>query len=277
MLAAAQLGFAQKNEKVPTLVQAERAFAASAVNGTKAAFLAVLDEKSILFRPLPVPGIAATEKGPDGGLLSWHPEYALTATSGDMGFTTGPFEFRKNPEDAKPISTGHFVSVWKKNPQGTWKLMLDIGTQHAPVSPAPLFDFTRAKDLPPSKTKAIQPNALDLLAREKAFGQFVRQHSLQKALEAFMAPEARYYLPGVAPIQGKDAILKHVKKSEELEVSPMAAEVVASQDFGYTYGTQNLQVEGQPVRKFSYARIWQKDKAGTWQIILDITNEVPST
>lgn len=64
----------------------------------------------------------------DDGSLTWDPERGELAASGDLGFTVGRFESRP-PEaaGADVASTGQYVTIWRKDASGAWKVLLDIG------------------------------------------------------------------------------------------------------------------------------------------------------
>ena len=69
-----------------------------------------------------------------GNSLSWKPVHAEMATSGDLGYTNGTYEFRSNDKDGKPVvSYGKFTTIWKKQKDGSWKVAMDMGNS----SPAP--------------------------------------------------------------------------------------------------------------------------------------------
>jgi ketosteroid isomerase-like protein len=60
--------------------------------------------------------------------LTWTPVHADIAASGDLGYTYGTFEFRAKDKDGKPVSDlGKYVTIWKKQPDGAWKVVLDMG------------------------------------------------------------------------------------------------------------------------------------------------------
>jgi len=73
------------------LVEAEKSFARTSVaRGTKEAFLAVLNDESVIFRPRAVPGRKWFQDNPASPLqLSWEPEIGDIASAGDLGYTTG--------------------------------------------------------------------------------------------------------------------------------------------------------------------------------------------
>jgi ketosteroid isomerase-like protein len=122
---------AQTDKNVSSLIQSELAFARFASEkGIRNAFLAFLSEDSVLFRPRTVPGKKwMAEQPPPAGLLSWEPSYAEVSGAGDLGFTTGPFTFASSAKDP-PSSFGQFFSVWEKQSDQTWKVVLDAGINH---------------------------------------------------------------------------------------------------------------------------------------------------
>ncbi len=60
--------------------------------------------------------------------LSWTPVGSDISASGDLGYTYGTFEFRSIGKDGKPtVEHGNYTSIWKKQRDGSWKVVLDIG------------------------------------------------------------------------------------------------------------------------------------------------------
>lgn len=61
-----------------------------------------------------------------GFSLSWEPETAVVARSGDLGYTSGTFELTgQDPEGNPATRTGHYVCIWRKQSDGTWKCSLE--------------------------------------------------------------------------------------------------------------------------------------------------------
>lgn len=114
------------------LIDTEKAFATAAgERGIPAAFLAYLDSTGVVFKEgVPVNGM--TEYGQVAGsnndLLSWYP--VIAHVSGDLGFTSGPYQYFAE-KDKKAVSSGYFFSIWKKNASGSFKVLLDGGAFHA--------------------------------------------------------------------------------------------------------------------------------------------------
>jgi ketosteroid isomerase-like protein len=60
--------------------------------------------------------------------LTWTPVGADIAASGDLGYTYGNYEFQTKDDSGKPIvDHGHYTSIWKKQKDGSWKVVLDMG------------------------------------------------------------------------------------------------------------------------------------------------------
>src|SRR5829696_9826545 len=148
------------------VVEAEHAFAQLSIDeGMKPAFLAyAAPEGVIVNRGGPVNAIETWSKRDPApaGLLTWWPTYADVSRAGDMGWTTGPFEFREKPTDEKPADTGHFFTVWRRQPDGAWKWVLDLGIRHpAPAAAETVLTYpaTLKKNAKPATPSAADVDA----------------------------------------------------------------------------------------------------------------------
>jgi ketosteroid isomerase-like protein len=60
--------------------------------------------------------------------LTWTPVGADISSSGDLGYTYGTYEFESRDKDGKPVvEHGKYTSIWKKQKDGSWKVVLDMG------------------------------------------------------------------------------------------------------------------------------------------------------
>ena len=60
--------------------------------------------------------------------LIWTPVGADISASGDLGYTYGTYEFDSKDKDGKPVvEHGKYTSIWKKQKDGSWKVVLDMG------------------------------------------------------------------------------------------------------------------------------------------------------
>jgi ketosteroid isomerase-like protein len=69
--------------------------------------------------------------------IRWQPSRVAAARSGDMGYSTGPYELTFTGPQRKQIKDqGKYVTVWHKQDDGTWKVVLDIfNSDLAPPKP----------------------------------------------------------------------------------------------------------------------------------------------
>jgi ketosteroid isomerase-like protein len=81
-----------------------------------------------------------------GSTLTWKPLVVDVAESGELGYTTGTSELRTPGKDGAPdtVSHGRYFTVWKRQPDSSWKFVLDGGSA----------DHARKKQTPTSPVKA---------------------------------------------------------------------------------------------------------------------------
>lgn len=100
-----------------SLVQAELDFIRMAAEkNTRDAFLAFLADDAVTFGPqgVRIGKEHLRKQKADSSWLWWTPVFTDIASDGSFGFNTGPWEYRVNRQDEKPVATGHFVTVWEK-------------------------------------------------------------------------------------------------------------------------------------------------------------------
>jgi ketosteroid isomerase-like protein len=65
---------------------------------------------------------------PAGTSLTWRPVYGAVAASGDLGFTIGEsIRTARGPSGAAVQRFGKYITVWRKQPDGSWKFVVDGG------------------------------------------------------------------------------------------------------------------------------------------------------
>ena len=112
------------------IMNADRAFSEiSKKRGMKNAFIHYADSAAVLLRAgyFPIVGkdvIEYLQNINDSAItLSWTPENAGMAISGDLGYTYGIYNF----QDKDTSYQGTYVSIWQKQADGSWKYILDSG------------------------------------------------------------------------------------------------------------------------------------------------------
>ena len=254
------------NKDLQKLVNVERAFATLArKENTRKAFLAYLSNDAVVFEHGPINGKKRWEQRPtDDSKLDWDPEFADIAASGDFGYTTGPYEYRIHRTNKEADAHGHFVSIWKKNPDGLFQNMLDIGVNHPhdpeshPLKTAVLH----------AKPGSVQSNA-SILDIERDFIASLEKMGWKVHVQAF-SREARLYRAGKIPMT-IPAATRPVAEREgsSIHYSPIQGDLASSGDLGYVYGTATWSELEKEVRA-NYTRIWKNEDGVHWKIVLEI-------
>ena len=67
--------------------------------------------------------------------LVWQPEKVGVARSGDLGYTSGTYVWTFKDASGKPVSDkGKYLTVWKKQADGSWKVLFDMFNTDPPLS-----------------------------------------------------------------------------------------------------------------------------------------------
>jgi len=66
---------------------------------------------------------------PDGPTLSWTPTKGEVIGAGDVGYTTGQSVLRQKDPSGKVVERrGQYVTIWRKQADGSWKVVFDTGS-----------------------------------------------------------------------------------------------------------------------------------------------------
>jgi ketosteroid isomerase-like protein len=116
------------------IVAADKAFCeASKKEGIAAAFLGVITADGKL--------LSDSHLGPDAvrinfmqlpptATLTWEPSFVDVSSAGDLGYTWGRYTLTLpsvTKGGAPSIHMGTYVTIWKRQPGGAWKVVLDGG------------------------------------------------------------------------------------------------------------------------------------------------------
>jgi ketosteroid isomerase-like protein len=76
--------------------------------------------------------------GPDtpGVSLTWSALFTDVSDDGTLGYNYGRFEYRGPGADGKEhVSTGFFLTIWKRQPDGSWRYVMDTGAPDRAAEP----------------------------------------------------------------------------------------------------------------------------------------------
>jgi uncharacterized protein (TIGR02246 family) len=120
------------------LMEADRAFARATADRGTDGWVSNFAESGTMFRDgeivrghdaiqtLMEPAFAT-----EGSGIAWEPTEADIAASGDLGYTIGRFESTfVGPDGQRGKRTGTYVTIWKKQGDGSWKVAVDIGSNN---------------------------------------------------------------------------------------------------------------------------------------------------
>ena len=241
------------------LVAAEKSFAQYSVEqNTQQAFMKYLADDGIVFKKgQPVNGKerwAAIK--PDSSKLSWYPAFADVAVSGELGFTTGPWEYRETKADKDAGAFGNYITIWKKQADGRWKAAIDLGISHG----KPAADDAPATG-PMTPATTGHSSAVGLIAAEsKLIG------AINNAYQENSNPAVKIFRPGQPYItaQAADA------DKADLEYMPTGSGIAKSGELGYVYGHAFIK-KGDKTLPGSYLRIWKLHNK-KWELNLEVVS-----
>jgi ketosteroid isomerase-like protein len=265
-----------------SLIETELAFARACKEiGIRESFTKFFANDGIAFKPEPfcykdVMKDLPPPANPKALLLEWEPDVAGIASSGELGYTTGPSVRSDNTARDNPKVYGQFFSVWKKQKDGTWMVVVDIGTQ-TPSQTAPLgtpFKEQKAVSAFATSRKRSNENRADLMNLERELSNASASDGVVKAYLAHIADDARLHRENKMPIVGRDAIQSHLTKQLFVPAwSPIAGDVSVAGDLGYTYGSYECKTGNSSIaEKGYYLHVWRRDEQGEWKLVADIVN-----
>jgi ketosteroid isomerase-like protein len=284
LVLSSSLVVGQKTSALQDMVKTEQAFSRTAAEkNTRDAFMEFIADDGLLFRPGAVNGkkwmlehpVPSSDKKP---LLAWQPAFAGMAKAGDLGFTTGPWEFKSDIKDEKPAGYGHFVTLWKKQPDGSWRFVVDLGISH-PQSGGPqtLWQPPAVPTKAIHKRVDIESTRQSLILRDKAFSDAGLTQGLVKAFVEFASPDVRLYRSDNLPYIGRAAAEQGLTAAKGNFVwTPIGSDASQSGDLGYTHGTYEATATDATktvIERGSYVRIWKNE--GGWKVIMDVTSPLP--
>jgi ketosteroid isomerase-like protein len=204
--------------------------------------------------------------------LVWEPLYGDIARSMNLGYLTGPSSF--TDRNGKK-HTGVYFSIWRRNAEGLWRVVLDAGLDMPSAAPEFASNTFRAAQ----QTSWKSADTTDQSAREaESLKQAEREFftlastSLTRAYEQHLSEHARLHREGKHPLLGRTAILADLRaQSPTLSGEALRTEAAASGDLGWTYGPGKMTVAGK-LQEGVYTHVWKRDDQGRWKIVVDLFN-----
>ncbi|MEY2541371.1 MAG: hypothetical protein QOI22_973 [Verrucomicrobiota bacterium] len=237
-----------------------------------AASVQVFADDGVAFAPGAVNGRKFWSKQTEPPLLAWRPIFATISRSGDLGYTTGPWELKKSRDDPKPEAFGHYNTLWRKGADGTWKVVVDVGVDH-PQTAEPTGEVeTFVPEFPVARPEAVRERYEEA---QKSFTELLAKDA-GAAVLAKAGDQIRVYRKGAVPAVGKTAAQLMLSSDHGKEKRTRAGSGVSrSNDLAYSYGDYSSE-HTNVIEHGVYLSIWQLDLSSEWKLVLDLQKKAPA-
>jgi ketosteroid isomerase-like protein len=261
------------NSALYGLREAERGFSkAAAAYGRKAAFAEYLAENSVIFTSEWINNGKEYWKKMKATpvILKWEPEFMDISAGRDFGISMGPWESQEYRPYTKALSSGYFLSVWQKQNDGQWKVILDAGSTAPPMQ-----GFDHGFTFPAGADKDINSQ---IIAKENKSHDEIDQieneilnstgtDSSPDRFKPFLSADVILIFNGKLPLKGIGPALAQSALKSPVRFTNTGTETAGSGDMGFTYGLikEAGHMDGH------YVRIWKKYPEG-WKITIELMN-----
>jgi ketosteroid isomerase-like protein len=243
----------------------ERAFAqAVAQSGITAGFRQFAAPDAVMFLPGPVPAAPELNGARWPGELLWRAQYVAVAPSGDLAVSAGPSLVR----GAGRPSGGFYLTVWKRQPDGSWKFVVDHAVDMPPAVwsalARPLVTLNAEPPPGPPSNEGMREadGSLNMALPKGAEAAFGDRLDDQVVLMRTNRPVA----------QGRRRALMLVADSPPiLEASTLGGSRSMDGSLGYTYGRARWAGPAGPKLGY-YVRVWRATPQG-WRLLIDQLSE----
>jgi ketosteroid isomerase-like protein len=262
-------------EPAQTAAQAEFMFAEAAKqSGARTAFLNWFANDGVMCTPAVENALETVAKWPEAkDSLEWYPSQSYTASSNDMGYTMGPWTYRS--ADGKQEVFGTVLSVWRKQPDHSWRVVLDCGVHHPkPASVPKPLDLTT--QLPAAQPESPFAEWIEPVARaESMFADAVAKSGLPTALKAFAVDDVRVLYVGAQTaetLSAASALLteKPVGKTFQHVYTNQSRDGSLGYAWGYVGNSKAANATA------AYVNVWRKSsRSKPWKIVAQTYQPLP--
>jgi ketosteroid isomerase-like protein len=228
----------------------------------------------------------AYESDPPGVRLTWGPTRVDVAAAGDLGYTLGIWH-RDNLPGARKQLSGVFLTIWRRQPDGTWRWIADGGAAYPDEVIETLHRSFRASSAAPAEPELRILSAPDpaevrekLLGLEREISRRAGERSVGEAYAPHLADQV-FVFDGAA--YTKDAAVAALTKpSLENRVSwePAAVDLAGSGDLAWVWGIRRLERranDSQELKVYEglYVGIWKRQPNRDWKLVVHLVASPP--
>jgi ketosteroid isomerase-like protein len=249
----------------------------------KEAFLTYLAEDGVIFRPPAVNGRKLwQERSNPSGTLIWEPHYAEVSAAGDLGLTYGPWEYRMHAGGRDTtVDTGTFVTLWRKQADGSWRFVVDGGVSHPLSGPglgSGAFTAGPAHTAPARAAGDATRGRAELTALDRDWARLLSSGGMPRAFENRVAEDVRYFRDGEPPAIGHPQACDAMAKTKGAVTCRTENALVAkSADFGCTYGLTEIRAGAKSAPdSVGFFRVWRRATDGRWRLVVAVDKPMSS-
>ncbi len=261
----------QQKEALKGMILAEKAFAQTSIDkNTQTAFLTFLAPEAVVFeKGMPINGLSKWKSIDYKGVLKWQPNWAGMAISADMGYSIGNWQAYPSKEATQASASGSFISLWKKQPTGDWRVLADIGVVY-PSKPSDKLE---------ERYSTFKPLDIKNLTTQTERFAFMKDHFYWKntktALNPFephLSEKVIIFRNNTQPLIGKTLSNTFLQKNFDKNLIYTGLKTLVSNagDMACIYGTISGKNKAGKVVVGSYLRIWQQEAKDIWKIVVDV-------
>jgi ketosteroid isomerase-like protein len=213
-------------------------------------------QTALAARPLP--------KLPLAGKLMWEPFTGHISSDGTLGWLTGGFVALDEAQKAV-VSQGAYFSVWKRQPDGTFRVWIDEGVTLPDVW----------KDAAPFRV-APEPDASAVGAPGETVADVERSvASSGETWRARLAAGVRLHREAKMPFVGREAAASWATAAwQTVTYTTLKTEAAASGDLAVVVGSYAATIPAGQERG-SFVRVWKRDTTGRWRIVFETSKARP--
>lgn len=206
--------------------------------------------------------------------LAWEPRWGAISSAGDLGWLTGPSRIHSRGGSDQDRH-GAYFSIWRRQPDRTYKVRLDIGiaTARPVIFPDGFTPATRPV-APAHAAPATAAAASEIRLIEARFAESA-SNDLGGAYRSHLLPDARLHRNERSPFVGVEAAAGFMTETfDRMTWAVLHDEMAASGDVAFTAGAYAAAAkasEGRPgshERGF-FVRVWHRIADGAWKVAFE--------
>ncbi len=214
--------------------------------------------------------------------LRWAPLVQEVSNDATLGYTVGRYLLSAKTPDGEAVSReGKYLSVWRKQADGAWLVVADIGNPGLPYPEGtqPPAAKREAANAPVSRGPEAEEEALRLTIED--FKKAVAERGAEGWAD-FFASDGIVYSYGKPVVTGREAVRAAMSERFDdgavvsLVWDPVGVELSDDATLAMTYGWYERTGRGEDgqekVTQGKYVTMWRKQGDGSWKVAVDAGN-----